>query len=78
MQLAWAAGLGSWDVSSGLRLKWIEGKWVGSVDLDAGATPVIKYKAALQCGPGQYQWAAGGNFELVMTAASHSVEHEFA
>jgi alpha-amylase len=73
-----AAGLGSWDVSSGLRLKWIEGKWVGSVDLDAGATPVIKYKAVLQSGPGKYQWAAGENFELVLTAASHIVEHEFA
>jgi alpha-amylase len=74
-----AAGLGSWDVSSGLRLKWAEGgKWVGSVGLDAGATPVIKYKAVLQCGPGQYKWAAGANFELALTAARHSVEHVFA
>jgi hypothetical protein len=73
-----AAGLGSWDVSCGLRLKRAEGgKWVGSVDLDAAAMPAINYKAVLQCGPGQYKWAAGDNFELVLTAASHSVEHEF-
>jgi hypothetical protein len=74
-----AAALGSWDVGCGLRLKWEAGsKWVGSVDLDVGCTRVIKYKAVLQCGPGQFRWAAGQDHELVLTAASHSVEHEFA
>jgi hypothetical protein len=66
-----AAGLGSWDVSCGLQLKWAEGgKWVGSVDLDAAATPAIKYKAVLQCGPGEYKWAAGDDFELALKPAT--------
>uniref|UniRef100_A0A383W7M3 CBM20 domain-containing protein n=1 Tax=Tetradesmus obliquus TaxID=3088 RepID=A0A383W7M3_TETOB len=74
-----AAALGSWDVVHGLRLKWVDGgKWVGSVDLDADCTAAIRYKAVLQCGPGQYRWAAGDNHELLLTAGSHSVEHEFA
>jgi alpha-amylase len=74
-----AAALGSWDVGSALRLKWAEGgKWVGSADLDVGATRAIKYKAVLQCGPGQFKWAAGDNLELALIAGSHSVEFEFA
>jgi hypothetical protein len=39
---------------------------------------VRSYKAVLQCGPGQYKWASGDNFQLALTAASHSVEHAFA
>jgi alpha-amylase len=74
-----AAGLGSWNVSSGLALTWTEGgNWVGSVDLDAATTPSISYKPVLEHAPGKYQWASGENCQLALTAASHSVQHEFA
>jgi alpha-amylase len=74
-----APALGSWDVSSALRLKWSEGgNWVGSVDLDAGAAAGISYKAVLELAPGQFKWAAGDNCRLALTAASHSVAHKFA
>jgi hypothetical protein len=74
-----AAVLGSWDVSCGLALQWAEGgKWVGSADLDAAATPVIKYKAVLEYAAGQYKWAAGQDCQLDLTAANHSVQHKFA
>jgi alpha-amylase len=74
-----AAGLGSWNVSSGLALTWTEGgNWVGSVDLDAAATATISYKAVLEHAPGKYKWASGENCQLALTAASHSVTHKFA
>jgi alpha-amylase len=74
-----AAGLGSWDVSRGLALTWAEGgKWVGSVELDAAVTASISYKAVLEYGPGQFKWASGGNCQLALTTASHSMAHKFA
>jgi alpha-amylase len=74
-----AAALGSWDVSRGLALTWTEGgNWVGSVDLDAAATTAVQYKAVLEYGPGGYKWASGENWQLALTAASHSVAHKFA